>query len=86
MDKKNPAGTEDDDGDVDMKLGDLDSEFEKLSDDEPPIARQRRHKRPRVDDWAKEIIQKRQCYTGVYQYGLKSDTVRLQSPAFSIRL
>ena len=47
----------DKDGDFDMDLEDLDSDFKNLSDDEPPTAKKRRHKRRKRDNWAKEIIQ-----------------------------
>lgn len=42
------------DGDISMQNW-SDSEFEK-SDDEAPTDRKRRHQRPRIDDWAQEVI------------------------------
>ncbi|RJE21173.1 hypothetical protein PHISCL_06496 [Aspergillus sclerotialis] len=35
----------------------LDSDFQNLSDDEPPIAKKRRYKKRKMDIWAQEIIQ-----------------------------
>ncbi|THC87062.1 hypothetical protein EYZ11_013492 [Aspergillus tanneri] len=53
-----PTGTNnDEDVDMDRELKDLDSDFEKLSDDEAPTAQKRRHKKARIDGWAQEIIQ-----------------------------
>ncbi|KAA8647899.1 uncharacterized protein ATNIH1004_006601 [Aspergillus tanneri] len=46
-----PTGTNnDEDVDMDRELKDLDSDFEKLSDDEAPTAQKRRHKKARIDD------------------------------------
>lgn len=47
----------DNQGDVIMNLEDLDDDFNNLSEDEPPTAKMRRHKKRKIDDWAKEIIQ-----------------------------
>lgn len=55
VEQNEPTGTKDDDGDVNMS--DLDPDFHNLSDDEAPWQRQRRHKKPRSDDWAADIIQ-----------------------------
>lgn len=45
------------DEDVNMDLEELDSDFEKLSDDEHLTAKMRRHNKPKMDNWAKQIIQ-----------------------------
>ncbi|KAA8649654.1 uncharacterized protein ATNIH1004_002325 [Aspergillus tanneri] len=48
--EEQPTGTNnDEDVDMDRELKDLDSDFEKLSDDEAPTAQKRRHKKARID-------------------------------------
>lgn len=42
--------------DSNISMGDLDPEHEQ-TDDETPIDKKHRHKRPSIDDWAQEIIQ-----------------------------
>lgn len=53
----NEQATPGNDEDVDMDLEELDSDFEKLSDDERPTAKMRRHNKPKMDNWAKQIMQ-----------------------------
>lgn len=41
-----------------IDLENLDSDFQNLSDDEPSHTKMRRYKKPKMDYWAKEIIQR----------------------------
>ena len=75
--EREPAGNKDDDGDVNMS--DLDPDFHNLSDDEAPWQRQRRHKKPRLDDWAAEIIQK----LVKKRYGEIKTELQSETPNFS---
>ncbi|KAL4999220.1 hypothetical protein BDV10DRAFT_184629 [Aspergillus recurvatus] len=47
------AGGEDESMD---DIGNLDSDFENLSDDEPPSKREKRYREPKLSDWTKAII------------------------------